>query len=159
MNQPVKPPGKNTPTWRLYEALFFKKDAEYPILLTDLPRGRAINTAMMLNKCNVRYFQSLGAPDEAITLSAKAKQNEKGEWYVEISRNFKRQGENSPTRGGKGNWMDALTERVSNMPHTPPAADIPASPEGVSLGEARAEGPAPAEADAQEDLINKMYGM
>lgn len=165
MSQPGKAPGKNTPTWRLYESLFFLQDHQYPKFISGISRGQAINIAMGLNRCNVKYYQSLGAPDTAITLSAKAKQDQTGEWYVEVSKNYKRQGERSPARGGgQTHWMDQITAKVR------------AHEEGRGQPQARQQAyqatnevdmgtPEPAsvhttpEADVQEEMLKKMYGL
>ena len=158
----AKGPGKTTKTWAMYEQLFFLNEDRYPFQIKDLPRGRAINMAMMLNKCNVKYFQSLGAPDSAITLSAKARQEEgKESWLVEVSRNYRRTGGLAPSQQGRGDksWMDDIMDRIAH--ETLGTVPVPgrAAPEVILSSPANSPEGAPSEVDSQEEQIRKMYGL
>lgn len=164
---PVAGPSKNTKTWQMYEQLFFLDENRYPFFVRALERGKAINLAMGLNRCNVKHFQSMGAPDSAIQLSAKAKEETDGTWYVEISQNFRRAGINSPSRAlrdkDKG-WMDGLMQRIEQETlGTVPAPRTGLSPAQAATPEALPIPPTSVyttpEVDPQEEMINKMYGI
>lgn len=162
---PVAGPSKNTKTWQMYEQLFFLDETRYPFFVRGLERGKAINLAMGLNRCNVKHFQSMGAPDSAIQLSAKAKEETDGTWYVEISQNFRRAGLNSPSRAlrdqDKG-WMDGLMQRIEQET----LGTVPAPRAGLSHPQAVTNEVLPIppasvhttpEVDPQEEMIKKMY--
>lgn len=160
---PVAGPSKNTKTWQMYEQLFFLSDDRYPFFVRGLERGKAINLAMGLNRCNVKHFQSLGAPDSAIQLSAKAKEAQDGTWFVEISQNFRRTGLNSPSRKlrdqDKG-WMDGIMQRIEQET----LGTVPARPQAKQVQyEIVSDQPElstekTGEPDAQEEMIKRMYG-
>lgn len=102
--------GTHTPSWKLFESLFFKSPGEYPLRLTGLTKGQAINMAMGLNRCHVQYMQERGAPSDALTLSAKAK-DEGESWTLEISESFKRQGKAPPSKK-QSTWIGDILSRV-----------------------------------------------
>lgn len=95
----VHPIKHSAHSWKLFEALFLRLDAsKYPYSLPPMPRGQAINTAMLLNRCQVQWAREQGVPDEMIQRSAKAKEipGNPDLWFVEISDSPKRQRRNAP---------------------------------------------------------------
>lgn len=120
---------KDTPSWMLFEQVFLNLPLEvYPYRLPPMPRGSAINTCIMLNRCQVQWAREQGIPDSMLQRSAKAKQSTDGTWYVEISDSPKRLRRNTSAP-----HMRALLEFVSKdiIPeeymHTH-AADLPDAP-------------------------------
>ena len=163
MSQPgtkrvVKAPGKGTFTYKMFEQNFFDLASSYPKYLKGLTRGQAVNLCQGLNRCNVEHFKAQGAPDFAISLSAKAKEEQDGTglWYVEISNNYKRQGEASPSRQGRGLCPDWMGRLLSEGESFPPNLSTPASSGAGSPGFFGKEAvPEREERDPQEDLINR----
>lgn len=127
-----KAPSKDSRTGRLFEETFLLPDDQYPLRLPNMPRGKAINLSVGLNRCNKeRWLSDPTAPKGLAWLSAKAKavnpEEEKaaraacraglpapegGDWYVEISISNLRAGIRSSAREKSGEWMDDLLAKV-----------------------------------------------
>lgn len=108
--------GKTTATWKMFESWFFLPGDQYPQYLRGFTKGQAINLTQGLNRCNIQLAEEQGMPDDVIALSAKAKAEENGGlWYVEISKNYKRAGEASPSKRG-GNSSAWLQSRLAEVP-------------------------------------------
>jgi len=139
---------KSTKTWKLFESLFLNQpESAYPISLGPMPKGKALNLAVGLNRCHVQYAKEQGMPDEAMLHSAKPKAGENEEYFVEISTNYTRQGLPRPSRtGGDADWMDSI-------PGLPGSGSAPAQSETRP-----SQSPAPlSPTDNVEDLLSSLY--
>jgi hypothetical protein len=110
--------GKNTATWQLFEQVFFLPEDQYPLYFRGLARGKAINMTQGLNRCNIQLAEEQQIPDDVICLSAKAKEDTDGTWFIEISKNWKRAGLLSPSRQGESNmsWVGDMLEKAGIKP-------------------------------------------
>lgn len=93
--------GKDTQMWRLYEKLFLEEqepdrfDEASGLWVPSIRRercsshGEALNYAMGLNGCQIQDFAEKGTPKSWITKSAKAKEDEHGVWWLEISVSYR----------------------------------------------------------------------
>jgi hypothetical protein len=109
--------GKHTQMWQLYESLFL--DDERPDTfneklqihepaVTKIPcesHGKALNLAMGLNACQMQAFEEAGTPKHWITKSAKAKQDEHGDWYLEISVSYRHRSKPGDTTSQLGKLL------------------------------------------------------
>lgn len=116
---------KDTQTWKMFEKWFFFEESLYPQTLKGFTKGQAVNLTQGLNRCNIQHAEEQGMPDDVITLSAKAKPGEGNTWHVEISRNYKRLGEASPSKqGGAGHsWMGKYLEQETPQSQIPVLLD------------------------------------
>ena len=93
---------KGTQTWQIYESLFledspepdqFNEDTQrfepVPVKFPCSSKGVALNLAMGLNACQIQHFTETGRPKHQITKSAKAKEDEQGNWYLEVSVSYR----------------------------------------------------------------------
>ena len=90
---------RGTATYDTFERVFFLDEAKYPYRFpVTMTKGRAINLTMGLNRCNMQYSRERGIPDSGILYSAKSIDLGNGQWTVEISTNYTRQGVAPPSR-------------------------------------------------------------
>jgi len=129
-----KAPSTESQTGKLFLDCFFLKPECYPFRLPNMPRGKAINLSVGLNRCNKEFFKLAdpSVPKWTAGLSAKAKavsgQAETsaaraacrngepvpagGEWYVEISESYLRTGNPSPTKRANADWLKGIVAQV-----------------------------------------------
>lgn len=122
--------GKETQVWRMFERYFLDPaPQEYPLYITGLTKGQALNLSVGMNRCHVQHAEEMGMPSSAMMYSAKPQAEENGNWRVEISTNYTRRGIDKPSKvkKGGGNWMEKLLEQAP----TPPALPSAPTPEGA----------------------------
>lgn len=118
--------GKNTVSWKTYEAIFLDlRPEDFPFIYDPgLTFGQAISLAQNLNKCQAQWERETGVPEGFCLKSAKAKMHTQGAntspdydapAYVEISASPKRIGQrgNPETMAKLSNALKALTERTA----------------------------------------------
>jgi hypothetical protein len=127
--------GKNTISWKTYEAIFLDlRPEDFPFIYDPgLTFGQAISLAQNLNKCQAQWERETGVPEGFCLKSAKAKVHSpsgksQGAYasgdaspdydapaYVEISASPKRIGQrgNPETIAKLSSALSALTERTS----------------------------------------------
>lgn len=131
----AKAPSESSQTGQIYAKLFFLPDEAYPFKMDPMSRGKAINMSVGLNRCNKAFYDKQGAPEAAMTLSAKAKavagpEEEAmaraacraglpvppcGLWYVEISKSYRRCGELPPSRKAASDWMAGILSQIQGL--------------------------------------------
>lgn len=124
--------GKETQVWRMFERYFLDPaPQEYPLHITGLTRGQALNLSVGMNRCHVQHAEEMGMPSSAMMYSAKPQEVvEDGSWRVEISTNYTRRGLDKPSkvRKGGGDWMKRLLAQAED---TPPSVPTPESTQPV----------------------------
>lgn len=135
-----KAPGRQSKTGQLFEHYFNLPDGSYPVVIGTMTRGKAINLAIGLNRCNCQlWLVERGATEEAMHLSAKAKAHggleaERAaktgrfdplakDWYVEVSTSYRRIGLSPPSREGKEDWLDELLAATKAPTVVKPSSD------------------------------------
>lgn len=110
-----------TPTYRLFEVFFLELPPEaLPYRLPgDWTKGKSINLAMGLNRCQVQWGKEQGVPKDILTRSAKARQDEAGNWYVEISKSTRHQ------KNPGASWMNEYLARLGPAPKPAPLVPEP----------------------------------
>lgn len=129
-----KAPSAESQTGKLFLDCFFLKPECYPFRLPNMPRGKAINLSVGLNRCNKEFFKLAdpSVPRWTAGLSAKAKAvsgqaetsaaraacrngepvPEGGDWYVEISESYLRTGNPSPAKRANADWLKGIVAQV-----------------------------------------------
>ena len=129
-----KAPSLESETGKLFLATFLLPENSYPLRLPNMPRGKAINLSVGLNRINKEYWKldDPSVPKWVANLSAKAKavggsaetaaaraacRNGEpvpagGDWYVEVSESYLRTGNPSPARKESAEWMQGLLAQV-----------------------------------------------
>lgn len=129
-----KAPSLESETGKLFLATFLLPESSYPLRLPNMPRGKAINLSVGLNRINKEYWKldDPSVPKWVANLSAKAKAvggsaetaaaraacragepvPVGGDWYVEISESYLRTGNPSPARKESVEWMKGLLAQV-----------------------------------------------
>lgn len=121
--------GKDTKTWKIFEALFLDPSIQYPYTIHPVPRGEAINLAIGLNCCNRQWAEEHGLPREFIQFSAKAIRGaDDASWSLEISTNHRQQRTSTSS-----SWMDKYLS-AGNDPASSPVPGEPSPPVYVPSG-------------------------
>ena len=111
--------GKETQVWSLFERYFLDPaPQDYPLYITGLTKGQALNLSVGMNRCHVQHAEETGMPFSAMMYSAKPQEvAEDGTWRVEISTNYTRRGLDKPSkvRKGGGDWMKRLLVQAEEI--------------------------------------------
>lgn len=130
---------KGSPTYQLFERYFLElREEQLPVVFAGLPKGKAVNLAMGLNRCHVQWAQEVGLPGDHMGRSAKAKPTPEGSWLLEISKR-----EAKPARPG---WIGELLALGESQPAPPVLGPVPL----------KAGGRAPANLPEEEDACTRM---
>ena len=112
--------GKDTKTWKIFEALFLDPSIQYPYTIHPVPRGEAINLAIGLNCCNRQWAEEQGLPREFIQFSAKALRGASpASWSLEISTNHRQQRTSTSS-----SWMDKYLSAGNDTASSPVPGEL-----------------------------------
>lgn len=154
---------KESQTYQMFERLFLDlPEAQIPMTLSNLPKGKAINLAIGMNRCHVQWAQENGIPEELMGRSSKAiKGTTEDNWALEISLNQRR-----TRRGPKTSWLAELLEKVKTEIH-PTSGTLPTQSIGLGAelapsvstqANAPVEEPEKEWVDPQDDLLANFLG-
>lgn len=117
-------------TYQLFEKLFLDLgEDKLPFVLPNLTKGKAVNLAMGLNRCQIQWGKTQGVPREMLTRSAKAKLAEDNTWYLEISASSHQFYQDT-------SWMKELLDGINPVANTTPEPTPPKTQEPDPIADA-----------------------
>lgn len=162
---------RGTRTWQIYESLFLEDSPEpdvfneatqrfepVPVKFPCSSKGVALNLAMGLNACQIQHFAETGRPKHQITKSAKAKEDEQGNWYLEVSVSYRHRSK----PGKAGDEMSQILQQamLRNPNNEAPEARILRMAIASQKGEVVPASPdAPVRPPVSDDLFASMFDL